>query len=56
MQVDISDLEAKLIINNFSDPTVEICDGCPLFGSIECEEHCLADSLVKKVDKKSASI
>ena len=50
MNIELNDIEVKLLLNNLSDPTVDICEGCPLFGQSSCEQNCPADKICQKIN------
>ena len=47
--LEITKTEAQLILNNFSDKTISLCESCPMFGNMECDKDCIADKLVSKI-------
>ena len=49
MAIKLDLWERGLLKNICSDPTIEICECCPKIGASDCEDHCVADSLLKKV-------
>ena len=49
MKIEIDDNEVKLLLGNLLDPTVDICENCPLFGQLHCEKSCPADSICEKI-------
>jgi len=49
MNNELNDNELSLIINVFSDPTIEICECCPKIGGSDCNRKCVADSIVRKL-------
>lgn len=49
MNDKLNDDELSLIINVFSDPTIEICECCPKIGSSDCNRKCVADAILRKL-------